>query len=96
MKKKLGLTFALFFVSVQLLALLHMAGSGFEKHEHNGHTCGIYLTGEQSQYCAIEKPVFVSRLDFVLGSITFPVHAPPHSQTFTPASPRAPPVSLLS
>ncbi|MBU1405911.1 MAG: hypothetical protein KKE83_09105 [Proteobacteria bacterium] len=94
--KKLGLALALFFVCTQVLALLHMAEHGFEEHEHKGHTCSIYLAGEQSQYCASERPVAVSRLDFVLGSISFFVQTATHSQDFFSVSPRAPPVFLLS
>lgn len=96
MKKNLSLTLAMLFVCVQLLALLHMAGYGFEGHEHNGETCGIYLSGEQSKYCAGAKPIFVVRLAFIQDFITFPPQTPAASQTFSPVSPRAPPVFLLS
>ncbi|HCC53758.1 MAG TPA: hypothetical protein DEQ20_02365 [Desulfobulbaceae bacterium] len=96
MKKKLTLTLATVFWAVQLLALLHMAECGFGKHEHDGQTCGIYLSTEQSKYCAIEKPVSVSRLEFAQGFVVFPTQTCTSCQTFIPSSPRAPPAFLLS
>jgi len=83
-------------LSVQLLALLHMAEHGFTKHEHNGHACSIYLSTEQSKYCAAENPISLPHYDFIHYSITFPAPTLPYPQITHFSFTRAPPAFLLS
>jgi hypothetical protein len=49
MNRKLSLFLIVSFLSVQMFSTLHMAGHGFEKHEHNGQVCNVYLHCEHSK-----------------------------------------------
>jgi len=96
MKRKLGLTLSIIFLSVQLFALLHMAEHGFIKHEHKGHTCSVYLSTEQSKYSTTENPISLPSRNLVECSFTFPVQTPPCCTISPTPSTRAPPFFLLS
>lgn len=96
MKRKLGLIFTIFFVGVQLLGLLHLAEYGFEKHEHHGQVCSIYLAGEQSKYSAAGDTVSVYPPEVVRSIITFPTRILVLPEIYPPSASRAPPVFLHS
>lgn len=94
MKRKLGLTLAVFFLSVQLLGLLHMAEYSFKKHEHNGQTCSVYLAGEQSKYSITSDTVSSYPSDIVQSFTSVPLQAVVSCDIYPDSSPRAPPSFL--
>jgi hypothetical protein len=65
MKKTSSLFLTTLFLAVQMLTLLHMAGHGFAKHNHNGHVCGIYLLGEKTKSVDISPPAAMPAQVFI-------------------------------
>lgn len=60
MYKKLSLILIFSLLSVQFLSPLHMAEHGFDKHEHNGQLCDIYLHGKYQQHADDTAPATVA------------------------------------
>ncbi len=96
MKRKFGLILTVFFLSVQLLGLLHMAEYCFKKHEHNGQTCSVYLASEQSKYSITSDTVSSCPSDIVQSFIAVLFQTVVSVDTYPDSSPRAPPSFLRS
>jgi hypothetical protein len=96
MRRKLGILFAVVFLSVRLLSTLHMAEYGFAKHEHDGYVCDIYLLHKHNQIAAAPAHQLIVEIAFVLlalSSAATILHAP---QQHRSNHPRAPPAFLLT
>ncbi len=91
MNRKLGLFLVFSFLAMQLLSSLHIAEFGFEKHEHNGHLCQIYLHGEHAKYSKPSATFALQAPDYISFIIAHPGQPFVRSQRHGIASPRAPP-----
>lgn len=94
MHKKLGLVLVVVFLSVQMLSLLHMAEHNFEKHEHNGKICSIFLYGEQTKSADTATPLVLSEQIFTEAKIQSFVSIFLSKALYKGATPRAPPILL--
>lgn len=92
MNRKLSLFLAISFFTVQMLATLHMAEHGFEKHEHNGQTCDVYLHCEHTKYSSPSEGIAVQLPEYFAFTIALPELTFVRSKTYVVASPRAPPL----
>lgn len=96
MLKKLGILFAIVFLSVRLLSTLHMAEYGFAEHEHDGRLCDIYLLCKHNQTAAApvsQLSVETAFILLVLPQATAILRAPERHRA---SEPRAPPPFLLA
>ncbi len=92
MHRKFGLTLTCVFLCAQLITIMHMAEYGFGKHEHNGKTCSIFLSGEQSKQ-NISNNVVISHCLNIIQSCFLPTVQPFISLNhYSPSIPRAPPI----
>jgi hypothetical protein len=96
MKRKFALFTVISFLSVQMLSLLHMAEYEFEKHEHDGKMCDIYLHGKQANSAVIPSIASLQELTFVEVRLQSFISVRLSKSVLKGAPPRAPPVSLLS
>lgn len=92
MNKKFGLFLAISFLTVQVLATLHMAEYSFGEHEHNGHVCDIYLHGEHTKYSTPSAAIALQAPEYFAFIITLPDLTFVSSKAYGVASPRAPPL----
>ena len=91
MQGKLSLFLIISFFSMQMLSLLHMAEHDFEKHEHNGDICTIYLHYEQGKYADTVVANLGNTTVYDAYYLTLFYQADLASQPHTQAYPRAPP-----
>lgn len=92
MNRKLGLFLIISFLGMQVLTNLHMAEYGFEKHEHNGHVCQIYLHCEHTKYSTPGAAITLQTPEYFTFAITLPEFILVRSESYGVASPRAPPL----
>jgi len=64
MNRKLSLFLIVSLLSVQMFSFAHMAEHNFEKHEHNGQICDLYLFSEHTKYSGADN----------VTALTVPVH----------------------
>src|SRR5687767_12963928 len=96
MRRQFGFLLVALFFGMQVLSLLHMAGHGFQKHQHHGQLCDIYLYSEQAKSVDTASPILLSEPSFTevrLPSLT-PVFL--SKEIFKGAAPRAPPAFSFS
>ena len=91
MNKTLSLLLIISFLGVQMLSHLHMAEHGFEKHEHDGHICDIYLHAEHTQYHTPGAATVLHVPEYAATAVTITGPHVVHSERYGVASPRAPP-----
>ncbi|MDA0782272.1 MAG: hypothetical protein PQ612_07925 [Rickettsiales bacterium] len=91
MSKKLGLFIIVSLVSVQILSFLHMANYGLEKHEHDGRVCDIYLHCENTKHSTPSVAVVPNLTEYSTFSLALPELTLVGLQSYSLASPRAPP-----
>ena len=92
MNRKLGLFLIVSFLGMQMLSCLHMVEHGFEKHEHNGHICQIYLHCEHAKYSTPGAAITLQTPEYFTFAITFPEFIFVSSESYGLAFPRAPPL----
>lgn len=92
MDKKLVLFLIFSFLGMQVLTNLHMAEYGFEKHEHNGHVCQIYLHCEHTKYSTPGAAITLQTPEYFTFAIILPEFIFVSSESYGVASPRAPPL----
>lgn len=96
MRRNFALFIIVAFLSVQTYSLLHMASYKFEKHEHDGKICSIYLYGSQANSADIPSPITVQELTLIEVRLQSFISVRLSKSVFKGAAPRAPPVSLRS
>ena len=93
MKRKLNLFLVASFFSMQILTSLHTAEFGFEEHEHDGHTCLIYLHFcEHKEYGTPNAAIVLQTPEYVTDNITLPEFSFIRLESYVEAAPRAPPL----
>ena len=92
MNRRLGAFLIVSFLCMQMLSFLHMAEFGFEKHEHSGHVCQIYLHCEHTKYRPHNASIVLQAPKYVLFTITLSELLFLRSQSYGAASPRSPPL----
>ena len=84
------------FLSVQMLSLLHVAKYKFEKHEHNGKICDVYLYGKQGNSADIPSSISIQERTIIEVRLQSFISVRLSKSVFKGAAPRAPPAFLLS
>ena len=92
MKRKLNLFIIVGFLGMQMHSLLHTAEYDFDKHEHNGQVCSIYLHCEHTKYNTPEKEIILQVAEshavaFIIPELAFVQH-----KKYKTSPPRAPPL----
>jgi hypothetical protein len=95
MRRKLGILFAVVFLSVRLLSTLHMAEYGFAEHGHDGKVCDIYLLCKHNQVATAPAHHLVVEIAFVLLALPLAAAVLRAPERYRSGHPRAPPAFLL-
>ena len=90
--KKISLFIIVGFLSVQMLTYLHTAQYGFEKHDHHGYVCQIYLQSEHTKYNTSGAALLLQVATYLSFAIILFQFVFVSSTNYRGASPRAPPV----
>ena len=96
MKTKSYFFLTALFLAAQILSLLHMAEHGFEKHEHDGQICGVYLHSEHTKNADAAKPAIVPTIVFTEASLHFFSPVLLSKDILSGVSTRGPPTFILS
>jgi hypothetical protein len=92
MNRKLGLLLVFSFFAMQVFTTLHMAESGFGKHEHNGQVCDIYLHSQHVKYSSPSAAIVLQASESVTFTIAISELSIVSLPSYGVASPRAPPL----
>jgi hypothetical protein len=92
MNRKLGLLFAIGFITVQVLSTLHTASYGFGEHKHNQRICDVYLHCEQVKYSTPGAPIPLLLPEYTSFITLQPEFIFVRSKAYITSSPRAPPL----
>ncbi len=93
MTRKLSFILIFSLLAVQLLSPVHMARHGFDKHEHNGKLCDIYLHSKHQQHSDDATPAALAEsITYIAISYSFISQTPVVSTIRETALARAPPV----